>query len=690
LSNISAENVNITAAYAPKYNGFLSAGDEPTGSCPMVNVTLTVGGQRIEPTAFYSAKIGDNYYVTITDAVVAAEQSGDTIALIKDIELDKSVEIAGKNITIDGKGFSVTVKDVASGYAAAAFDVKDGAEVTFKIIDITGGSVVDENGAIAEGKAGAAINATTGATVNVVDANLVGGSAAGVSMPSASAAIKANGATIDVSDSALTSGKAQEMPAPVIDIEDTSKLSLDNTVLNYTTTGHPYFTEEIGVVSGTVGAEYNTPIDMSGKIVINGRTFDSVSVKVPVGETLSLVGDIDTDTITLESGYDFSKTAAGFDVVEATESAEEIYVLYREIEDNIDENKTYEIVLRADEGDKITKINELATADLTLDVTLTPENEKTAKMSYSVLPADNFTMSQTGNEGEEHRYMFNYDGINKWEETDYEIVIGYVTIKGYGSFKLGSKSSDNNIVNATTLKDNLVNSYTEGGAATEGDTIGGLVINKNSDTLKGNNLYGVINGEVKIPERTLTINIDFHNDVEKKDADYQQMTVKLDGGKVKNKEIKLGGEVVDETLDSAIAYPAITTLTDKGYKVEIDLPYNTEYVVTVEGAGYRTARYGVDLTADKTLNFWNNVMSEENKATIEAGKVDGIKVASNFLAGDIVKDSQINIYDLSAVVSYFGTVDCVKSHPEYAKYDLNRDGVIDSKDVAYVLVSWGK
>ena len=59
-------------------------------------------------------------------------------------------------------------------------------------------------------------------------------------------------------------------------------------------------------------------------------------------------------------------------------------------------------------------------------------------------------------------------------------------------------------------------------------------------------------------------------------------------------------------------------------------------------------------------------------------------------AGDIVKDGQINIYDLSAVVSYFGTDNLVENHKEYAKYDLNRDGVIDSKDVAYVLVSWGK
>ena len=30
-----------------------------------------------------------------------------------------------------------------------------------------------------------------------------------------------------------------------------------------------------------------------------------------------------------------------------------------------------------------------------------------------------------------------------------------------------------------------------------------------------------------------------------------------------------------------------------------------------------------------------------------------------------------------------------KEAEKYIKYDLNRDGVIDSKDVAYVLVSWG-
>ena len=93
------------------------------------------------------------------------------------------------------------------------------------------------------------------------------------------------------------------------------------------------------------------------------------------------------------------------------------------------------------------------------------------------------------------------------------------------------------------------------------------------------------------------------------------------------------------------------------------------------------------MTGAKTLNFWNNVKDEPT--VIERGST-GTGVNTNFLAGDIVKDGQINIYDLSAVVSYFGTDNLVSEHPTYAKYDLNRDGVIDSKDVAYVLVSWGK
>ena len=118
---------------------------------------------------------------------------------------------------------------------------------------------------------------------------------------------------------------------------------------------------------------------------------------------------------------------------------------------------------------------------------------------------------------------------------------------------------------------------------------------------------------------------------------------------------------------------------------EDTLTLNNAYTVEVSGEGYRTARYTVTMTDDKQLNFWNNVMDEAQ--VVEVGKDSSIAKVT-FLAGDIVKDNNINIYDLSAVVSYFGSVSTTENG--YAKYDLNRDGVIDSKDVAYVLVSWGE
>ena len=74
---------------------------------------------------------------------------------------------------------------------------------------------------------------------------------------------------------------------------------------------------------------------------------------------------------------------------------------------------------------------------------------------------------------------------------------------------------------------------------------------------------------------------------------------------------------------------------------------------------------------------------------IEVGADESTAVQTTYLAGDIVMNNVIDIYDLSAVVSYFGTTNNTNEYSEYIKYDLNRDGKIDSKDVAMVLVSWG-
>ena len=159
------------------------------------------------------------------------------------------------------------------------------------------------------------------------------------------------------------------------------------------------------------------------------------------------------------------------------------------------------------------------------------------------------------------------------------------------------------------------------------------------------------------------------------------MTVVVSGGDLETAiEIELGKIDLDEALTIASkpgAKYTVDTSVENKYTVNVldTLTVDTTYTVTVKGAGYRTIRKNVTMTEDKTVNFWNNVKDAEG---------------ADYLAGDIVKDSSINIYDLSAVVSYFGKNNDVTKESTYAKYDLNRDGKVDSKDVAYVLVSWGK
>ena len=150
--------------------------------------------------------------------------------------------------------------------------------------------------------------------------------------------------------------------------------------------------------------------------------------------------------------------------------------------------------------------------------------------------------------------------------------------------------------------------------------------------------------------------------------------------------VTVSGAGLTEPIVKALGSDA-NKMKDGAYKVSVSLPKNNTYTVTVSGAGYRTARYTVTMKGSKTLNFWNN--AKDADTVVEEGNAASARKVT-FLAGDIVRDNSINIYDLSAVVSYFGTKVDKDTQTEYAKYDLNRDGVIDSKDVAYVLVSWGK
>lgn len=336
--------------------------------------------------------------------------------------------------------------------------------------------------------------------------------------------------------------------------------------------------------------------------------------------------------------------------------------------------KIYDINIVAYNGKDINRLN-------SVDLSFVLDNTY-GKNAYEIIDIadDNIAVNFV----EEDRYEFHFvTKTNVTNDTAASITIARVKFTGYGKFTFAvDADADTNEVHATKLADNLVDTYVPGGKTADGKKVGTLVI------------ADFVDEEIFTPVQNLTINIAFPNNVNYVASDYQSMNVTVTGSDIEKISIDLGDDVDTVKLD-------VPHKPDAQYSVSFDedtcvctieltgiLTANRTYSVAVSGEGYRTARYAVNTAeTDKTLNFWNNV--KDSGTEVELGEATS-KTVKNFLAGEIVKDNEINIYDLSAVVSYFGSENLADEHPEYVKYDLNRDGVIDSKDVAYVLVSWGE
>ena len=307
---------------------------------------------------------------------------------------------------------------------------------------------------------------------------------------------------------------------------------------------------------------------------------------------------------------------------------------------------TFDLVI---EGAYDKTINRFSSSEWTFKVT--------DGFAYSIEPAPfvNITVPADEVNGV---YGLNMNGKTYSDATGKKIKLAAVTVTGDGKFEFNAASAK---LHAAKIADNIVTDFDSAATAENGK------VNIPTEPAKA---------ELTTKKYDLTVNIAFNNAVDNNEKAYQDMTVTVSGGDLTDAlTYELGSDNTD------VAYNGGYNFTVSG-----KLSENNTYTVKVEGAGYRTARYTVTMTGNKTLNFWNNV--KDNKMQVEEGV--GEAKATTFLAGDIVKDGTINIYDLSAVVSYFGTDNLVAEHHEYAKYDLNRDGKIDSKDVAYVLVSWGK
>lgn len=197
-----------------------------------------------------------------------------------------------------------------------------------------------------------------------------------------------------------------------------------------------------------------------------------------------------------------------------------------------------------------------------------------------------------------------------------------------------------------------------------------------------------------IPEPTENLNVfvDFEKlpTVTDNAADYQSMKVVLYSARLGSIEMALGNDVAAYTSEDG-KITASVTAEENGYKVEFkDLPAFEAYTVSISGDGYRDAKAQFVLNEETTVNFWNNANDSDRIFISKKDSGTEKMVAKNFLAGDIIMNNVIDLYDLSAVSSYFGKKGLSADEEQYIQYDLNRDGKVDIIDITMLLAGWAE
>lgn len=199
-----------------------------------------------------------------------------------------------------------------------------------------------------------------------------------------------------------------------------------------------------------------------------------------------------------------------------------------------------------------------------------------------------------------------------------------------------------------------------------------------------------MNFDIEQKKHKIDIEIEFANalaDAKLADTDYLGMTVVFKNLLTGDTQTAVVGNGTDAdvnylTISNAIGADGLKVTTATG---SVELIADNNYTFEVKGAGFRTVRGSVLADKDKTITLWNNARTTNSEEVVEG---DGNPVYKNFLVGDIYMDGIVDIYDLSAVTSYYAPKKAVTEN-KYATYDLNRDGYIDAADIAYVQVSYG-
>ena len=392
-----------------------------------------------------------------------------------------------------------------------------------------------------------------------------------------------------------------------------------------------------------------------GAYVIMDKEQPAVSDKIELGRNYwnidspsvdDVVADGDTELVNFDSYYtavDGEGKPTGLvtipdDLADVTKT-----VTFEQVMDGETATNQINIYLEGSQEGKEAQIENLIAADLTFVI-----EGQFAVTGFTPADADWTYQVEEGN-----RYLISSKGVNDEPIKELEgqkILLGTLTLGGYGEGSINLSAAAENRVEQRSKDGQNLDISTEVAANTDATAF-----------------------EITRAQAELTIDLDFSHEIaEGNTADYNDFTVTVTGSDGQTQSYRIG--------TGGTAYSA------DGAEIKVSLNKGERYTVEVKGAGYRTFRQSVTMDGNKTMTVWNNAKDTEGAV------VDDVKAETTFLAGDILMDNEINLYDLSAVVSYFGQTGLkdAADYEEYRAYDLNRDGKIDSRDVAMVLVSWGR
>lgn len=290
------------------------------------------------------------------------------------------------------------------------------------------------------------------------------------------------------------------------------------------------------------------------------------------------------------------------------------------------------------------------------------------KVEYEIVPAEGFALLYD----EEHQiYEINVKPVNGVRPAVSEtnagegIVIGKLVCKGgYGK---GTITASNMVVTVET----------------------------------SDNSYRTMNATVKpfsyfIPEpkANLQVNVSFAKlpTVTDNAKAYQNMKVRVYSARLGFIDFELGKDTIPYnekvgTLDIA----GTVTNAENSYALKLEnLPKFDQYTVFISGDGYRDAKVQFALNENTTVNFWNN--ANDSALNYVVKEISGTEktITKNFLAGDVIMNGVIDLYDLSAVSSYFGKGNLQVGDDAYVQYDLNRDHNINILDITMLLAGWAE